>query len=77
LLSLWRGDAPEGLPLFQSTLKISLADFAKQVSTLRVMNARDTQERLKASYDFGRFFVGGLSAVYWKAAAALLHSEAA
>ncbi len=64
-VSLWRGEAAEGNPLYQGTLHITLADFAKQVTTVRVMNAQDTQERLKALYDFGRFFVGGLFELYW------------
>lgn len=65
LVSLWRGEAAEGNPVYQGTLHITLADFAKQVTTVRVMNAQDTQERLKALYDFGRFFVGGLFELYW------------
>lgn len=69
--TLWRGEAPEGVPEYQGVLHISVEDFIKQVSTLRVMNASDTQEQLKAVYDFGRFFVGGLFDVYWKPAALL------
>jgi cholesterol oxidase len=69
--TVWRGEAPEGTPAFQGVLHISVEDFAKQVSTLRVMHAEDTQARLKAVYDFGRFFVGGLFEVYWKPAALL------
>ena len=65
-VSLWRGEAAEGTPAYQGTLHITLADFTKQVTTVRVMNAVNAQERLKALYDFGRFFVGGLFDIYWK-----------
>jgi cholesterol oxidase len=74
-VSLWRGEAAEGAPVYQGTLHISLADFTRQVTTLRVMNARDAQETFQAVYDFGRFFVGGLFDLYWKPA--LLKNEAA
>ncbi len=74
-VSLWRGEAAEGAPVYQGTLHISLADFTRQVTTLRVMNARDAQETFQAVYDFGRFFVGGLFELYWKPA--LLKDEAA
>lgn len=65
-VSVWRGEAPAGTPAYQGVLNLSLADFLKQVSTLHVMNARDTQQRMKALFDFGRFFLGGLFDVYWK-----------
>ncbi|XXF75444.1 GMC family oxidoreductase [Myxococcaceae bacterium GXIMD 01537] len=67
-VTLWRGEDTSGLPAYQGVLHIALEEFVRQVTTLRVLHADDAQDRVKAMYDFGRFFVGGLAEVYWKPA---------
>ncbi len=67
-VTISRGDAPSAQPDYKGVLHISLEDFVKQVTTLRVLNAHDKQEVAEAMYGFGRFFLGGLFDVYFKAA---------
>jgi cholesterol oxidase len=47
-------------------VRISVEDFARQVSTFRVMHASGVQEQLAAVARFGEFFLGGLFELYWK-----------
>ncbi len=65
-----RGDAPAERPDYKGVLHISLEDFLKQVTTLRVMNAQGAQETAEAMVGFGRFFLGGLFDLYFKGAPA-------
>ncbi len=61
-----RGDGPEAPPAYKGVLRISVEDFARQVSTIRVTHALSVQEQLSAVGRFGRFFLGGLFELYWK-----------
>ncbi|MFL5344572.1 MAG: GMC family oxidoreductase N-terminal domain-containing protein [Hyalangium sp.] len=61
-----RGDGPEAPAAYKGVLRISVEDFARQVSTIRVMHAPTVQEQLSAVGRFGRFFLGGLFELYWK-----------
>ena len=59
-----RGDSSAGPILGKGILTIAIADFARQMTTLRVLNAGSLAERLAASARFGRFFAGVLQEVY-------------
>jgi cholesterol oxidase len=61
-----RGDGPEAPAAYKGVLRISVEDFARQVSTIRVTHAVSVQEQLSAVGRFGRFFLGGLFELYWK-----------
>jgi len=45
-------------------LRIAPADFARQLTTTRAVNATDAEERLQAVATFGKYFVGTLWSVY-------------
>ncbi|MDY7232443.1 GMC oxidoreductase [Hyalangium rubrum] len=64
-----RGEGPEGALAYKGVLRISVEDFARQVSTFRVTHAANVQEQLEAVGRFGRFFLGGLFELYFKPSA--------
>ncbi len=61
-----RGEGPGAAPAYKGVLRISVDDFARQVSTFRVTHALSVQEQLSAVGRFGEFFLGGLFELYWK-----------
>jgi cholesterol oxidase len=57
--------ADEGGPVVaRGILRIKPADFARQLTTMRVTHAPDLRSRIAAMRDFGRFFAGSLYDVY-------------
>jgi cholesterol oxidase len=59
-----RGDGPDAPVAGKGILHIKAADFATQMTTLKVFNAAGRLERLKATVRFGKFFAGSLWNVY-------------
>ena len=57
------GDASDAV-LGKGVLHIEPADFAKQMTTMQVTNARNLVERLEATARFGRYFAGVLWQTY-------------
>jgi cholesterol oxidase len=64
-----RGEGPEAPVAWKGVLRISVEDFARQVSTFRVTHAPGVKEQLEAVGRFGRFFLGGLFELYFKPSA--------
>lgn len=65
-ITLRRGEGPEAPLAYKGIVRISVEDFARQVSTFRVTHAITVQEQLTAVARFGEFFLGGLFELYWK-----------
>ncbi|WP_224248491.1 GMC oxidoreductase [Hyalangium gracile] len=65
-ITVRRGEGPGAPPAYKGVLRISVEDFARQVSTFRVTQAQSVQEQLSAVARFGEFFLGGLFELYWK-----------
>jgi cholesterol oxidase len=65
-ITLRRGEAPDVPLAYKGMVRISVEDFARQVSTFRVTHAANVQEQLSAVARFGEFFLGGLFELYWK-----------
>jgi cholesterol oxidase len=63
-ITLRRGEGPDAPALGKGVLRLTPADFARQLSTLQVLNARSATERLEALTRFGRFFLGSLADTY-------------
>lgn len=68
-VSLHRGDGPSAPRIGRGYLRLSAAEFTRQLMTLRVTNARNTAERLEAVARFGSFFFGALYETYVRSAA--------
>lgn len=62
-VTVYRGQDASGPVVGKGILHIALADFAKQMATLKVTNAPDEKTRLSAVARFGRYFAG----VCWEA----------
>jgi cholesterol oxidase len=69
LVSVYRGEDASGPCLYRGYLRLNAKDFAVQLSTLRVLHARDSAQRLAALARFGRFFFGALFDTYVRKAA--------
>lgn len=63
-VTVHQGEDATGAVAARGILKIHPTDFAKQLTTMHVLNARGTIERLKAMASFGRFFAGALFDTY-------------
>ena len=63
-ITLYAGDNTQGPVHGRGLLRIEAADFAHQMTTMRVLNAVNTEERLHALTRFGRFFAGALYDTY-------------
>ncbi|MBI4537966.1 MAG: GMC family oxidoreductase N-terminal domain-containing protein [Gemmatimonadetes bacterium] len=63
-LTLSEGDAPGGTVLGRGVLHIRPLDFILQLTTVKVLNAADPVQRVRARYRFGRFFAGSLFDTY-------------
>ncbi|NRD47062.1 GMC family oxidoreductase N-terminal domain-containing protein [Corallococcus exiguus] len=69
-VSLHRGDGPEAPCMGRGFLRLSAEEFARQLTTLRVLNARDSVQRAEALARFGGFFFGALWDTYVRRVAA-------
>jgi cholesterol oxidase len=69
LVSVYRGVDASGPCVYRGYLRLNAKDFSVQLSTLRVLYARDTAQRLEALARFGRFFFGVLFETYVRKAA--------
>ncbi len=65
-ITLRRGEGRDAPLAYKGVVRISVDDFARQVSTFRVTHAANVQEQLSAVTRFGEFFLGGLFELYWK-----------
>ncbi|RJS23029.1 GMC family oxidoreductase [Corallococcus sp. H22C18031201] len=68
-VSLHRGEGPSAPCIGRGYLRLTAEEFARQLTTLRVTNARDTSQRLAAVARFGSFFFGALYETYVRVAA--------
>lgn len=69
LVSVYRGVDASGPCVYRGYLRLNAKDFTVQLSTLRVLHARDSAQRLAALARFGRFFFGTLFDTYVRKAA--------
>lgn len=69
LVSVYRGPDASGPCIYKGYLQLNAKDFTVQLSTLRVLYAKDAAERLEALARFGRFFFGVLYETYVRKAA--------
>lgn len=69
LVSVYRGTDASGPCVYRGFLRLNAKDFTVQLSTLRVLYARDSAQRLAALARFGRFFFGELFDTYVRKAA--------
>ncbi|MFP2959009.1 GMC family oxidoreductase N-terminal domain-containing protein [Myxococcus sp. 1LA] len=70
LVSVHRGGDGSGPCIARGYLRLNAKDFAVQLSTLRVVHAQGTVQRLAALARFGRFFFGELFETYVRSKAA-------
>jgi cholesterol oxidase len=63
-ITVHEGTEATGPVLGKGILRIAPDDFARQLTTMRVLNAPDLRSRLRAMLEFGRFFAGSLYDVY-------------
>ncbi|MEZ4805018.1 MAG: GMC family oxidoreductase N-terminal domain-containing protein [Bacteroidia bacterium] len=68
-ITIIEGKDPNGSIIGQGILNIKLADFSKQMKTMKAVNASSTQEGLKAIAAFGEYFSKSLFEVYGGVAA--------
>jgi cholesterol oxidase len=57
-ITVHEGDSMDGRVIGKGILRIPVASFMRQVTTMQVTNARGFTERLEAMIKFGRFFGG-------------------
>jgi len=69
--TLYDGEGQQSPILGRGILVIDPEDFLRQLSTIRVLNAANQQQRLEAKVRFGRFFTGVLFDTYAKIFATL------
>src|SRR5262249_41679652 len=63
-ITVRRGESRDGPVVGKGILTIAAADFAREMTTMRVLNAASLTERLGAAPRFGRFFARLLPEVY-------------
>jgi len=68
-VSVYRGGDDSGPCAYRGYLRLNAKDFTVQLSTLRVLYAKDSTQRLEALARFGRFFFGELFDTYVRKAA--------
>ncbi|MCX6181861.1 MAG: alpha/beta fold hydrolase [Bacteroidetes bacterium] len=66
-ITIYKGRDDKGEIVGQGILKIHMADFAKQMTTIKAVNAKSKMEGLKAVSDFGIFFGKSLFDIYGRA----------
>jgi len=57
-VTLYQGPDKTGTVIGSGVMHIEPADFAKQMTTMKVLNARSERERIEALARFGKFFAG-------------------
>ncbi|WP_409317794.1 alpha/beta fold hydrolase [Pseudomonas sp. KCJK9016] len=57
-VTLYRGPDKSGEVIGSGVMHIEPADFAKQMTTMKVLNARNERERIEGMARFGKFFAG-------------------
>jgi len=57
-VTLYRGPDKSGEVIGSGVMHIEPADFAKQMTTMKVLNARNERERIEGLARFGKFFAG-------------------
>ncbi|WP_191489551.1 GMC family oxidoreductase N-terminal domain-containing protein [Pseudomonas sp. FEN] len=57
-VTLYHGPDKRGAVIGSGVMHIQPADFAKQMTTMKVLNARNERERIEALARFGKFFAG-------------------
>uniref|UniRef100_UPI003F9BDA11 alpha/beta fold hydrolase n=2 Tax=Pseudomonas TaxID=286 RepID=UPI003F9BDA11 len=57
-VTLYQGPDKTGAVIGSGVMHIKPADFAKQMTTMKVLNARNERERIEALARFGKFFAG-------------------
>ena len=70
LVSLHKGQDATAPCIGRGFLRLTAEEFARQLTTLRVLNARDSGQRLEALARFGSFFFGALYDTYVRRMAA-------
>ncbi len=63
-ITLWEGTNDQGPVAGKGILRITPADFARQLTTMQAVRARSRVEGLRAAARFGRYFAGTLFDVY-------------
>ncbi|MGO8788946.1 MAG: alpha/beta fold hydrolase [Terriglobia bacterium] len=63
-ITIYDGENAASPILGKGILHIAPEDFARQMTTMRIINASSLAERLKAGASFGRFFMGPLFETY-------------
>ena len=63
-VTIYSGETEQSPVLGKGVLSIAPADFARQMTTMKVTGVSDTGERIKQLARFGRFFAGSLFDVY-------------
>jgi cholesterol oxidase len=70
-VTVHQGDSEQGAVLGKGILHIQPKDFAKQMTTLQVSNAKNREEKLKAEVKFGKYFAG----VLWQTYGGVFYNE--
>ena len=65
-ITIYDGDSKAGPVLGKGKLIIEVADFAKQITTMKAINTPDDGHALKAVAAFGKFFAGNVFDTYFK-----------
>ncbi|MCL4267498.1 MAG: GMC family oxidoreductase N-terminal domain-containing protein [Anaerolineae bacterium] len=63
-ITVFEGTDESGAVVGKGILRITADDFARQISTLTILNARSKRQRLEATAHFGRYFGGVLFDIY-------------
>ena len=61
-MTLYRGPDKTGEVIGSGVMHIHPIDFAKQMTTMKVLNARNERERIEGLARFGKFFAG----IFWE-----------
>ncbi len=65
-ITIFEGDTPDGAALGKGKLLIEPSDFARQLTTMKAINARNKKESLRAISTFGKFFAGNVFQTYFR-----------
>ncbi|MDA1127901.1 MAG: GMC oxidoreductase [Chloroflexi bacterium] len=63
-IKIYDGDSAAAPLIYKGVLKIEIADFRRQMTTMQANNGRNAKDRLQAKMRFGRFFAGQLWKTY-------------
>lgn len=70
-VTVYQGVSKQGDVVGKGVLHIKPADFAIQMTTMKVTNAKNTSEKLKATARFGKYFAG----ILWQTYGGVLYEE--